>query len=108
MDDRTHEVREILRIPDLQLLRLPDQDGPELGPDRPRDVRARTRAALLPLELERRPHRVVHRAGDLRARVHQVEILPARLAHDPRVPRPVPALGDAPRDLRVQVAEHGR
>lgn len=108
VDDGAHEVAEVLRVPDPQLLRLPHQQRLELGPDRPRHVRPRARAALLPLELEGRADRVVHGTAHLRARVHQVEVLPARLAHDARVPRAVPALRHPRRDPPVQRAEHGR
>ena len=85
VDHRAHEVAEVAHVAHADLADHRDDAVAHVGPDRPRDVDAARRRALLALVLEAAAH---DRHGE-RLRVgrgvRDDEVLAARLADDARV-----------------------
>ena len=105
VDDGAHEQRQVGRhVTHGQRLDLGDEIVAGAAPERLGQVGAGGRRALLPLVLERAPDQRGGQAAGVRRRVHDHEVLAARLAHQPRV---VPVPPDVLADGAPQMLEGG-
>ena len=106
MDDGADEVFKFRGRADLEVAGLFDEAGFYGGPEGGRDVGPGGGAAFLTLVFEGAADGVDDGVVRVRARVDEVEVLAAGLAHDARVAS-VRAVGDFVGDGAVEAAEDG-